>query len=630
MKKFITIVCFCLSVPFLAQETNKKQQEDTNDKVKKQQTTDTKVTDSKEDVKNDNQKAKAGTSGNIPSISKDDIKARVSNNNASQQSGTSKEKKRKEATKDGEKKAVEKTVKSSEVKPPEVVKKTENKAVSSSGNHQKPSGIPEKSGVIDDLKKQRDRLSEEKRKQEEKVKKISGELEKTSRANDAEKAKAKKRLLISLFFAFLLFVALLYYFIKNKRLKSKMNHQKLSLKEVVKKQELLFTQLVEFSKEKLNIDDLEKKILFVNPTSEKSVLKSEKDHYLEFIARIQNNITILSKGIHAAGKELKEKEEMIIRLKDEIQSPNLPENYLKLGQEKQELEKENTFLKRQFSDLEKDKTAIIPHYSVPSDTYISSNILVSAGPRKEKDNDTELGEDSSGIYNTPYGTYFWILDGTSDSGRIEFQKSHVFSSRVLSQQLGNAIFTVVSDAEYEKSGNEDTLKSILDKAITKAKITIVSIVKNAPYEIHQQIIDHINNNQNPYCSTTILLGFLDKNGNLWHLYLGDSQLYSFSITDERFIQNERAPNEGKGRLFLSMNLSKEKNIVFETNNYEENILSFVKKGGVDYVMAFSDGIGSSEKALSIQPKQVLSKISFTEQKSYDDKSLIVLERKKFL
>ncbi|MCY1660925.1 hypothetical protein [Chryseobacterium sp. SL1] len=409
-----------------------------------------------------------------------------------------------------------------------------------------------------------------------------------------------------------------------------MNHQKLSLKEVVKKQELLFTQLVEFSKEKLNIDDLEKKILFVNPTSEKSVLKSEKDHYLEFIARIQNNITILSKGIHAAGKELKEKEEMIIRLKDEIQSPNLPENYLKLGQEKQELEKENTFLKRQFSDLEKDKTAIIPHYSVPSDTYISSNILVSAGPRKEKDNDTELGEDSSGIYNTPYGTYFWILDGTSDSGRIEFQKSHVFSSRVLSQQLGNAIFTVVSDAEYEKSGNEDTLKSILDKAITKAKTTIVSIVKNAPYEIHQQIIDHINNNQNPYCSTTILLGFLDKNGNLWHLYLGDSQLYSFSITDERFIQNERAPNEGKGRLFLSMNLSKEKNIVFETNNYEENILSFVKKGGVDYVMAFSDGIGSSEKALSIQPKQVLSKISFTEQKSYDDKSLIVLERKKFL
>ncbi|MCY1660924.1 hypothetical protein [Chryseobacterium sp. SL1] len=127
MKKLITIVCFCLSVPFLAQEANEKQDNSNNKTKKTQQATNLDVKDSKEDVKNDNQKAKAGTSGNIQSISKDDIKAPVSNNNASRQSRISKEKKVKEAPKDGGKKEVKttviKTVKSSEIKPLEVVKK---------------------------------------------------------------------------------------------------------------------------------------------------------------------------------------------------------------------------------------------------------------------------------------------------------------------------------------------------------------------------------------------------------------------------------------------------------------------------------------------------------------------------
>ncbi len=29
-----------------------------------------------------------------------------------------------------------------------------------------------------------------------------------------------------------------------------------------------------------------------------------------------------------------------------------------------------------------------------------------SGPRKDKDNDTELGEDATGILNTQYGTFF--------------------------------------------------------------------------------------------------------------------------------------------------------------------------------------------------------------------------------
>jgi len=90
------------------------------------------------------------------------------------------------------------------------------------------------------------------------------------------------------------------------------------------------------------------------------------------------------------------------------------------------------------------------------------------------------------------------------------------------------------------------------------------------------------------------------------------------------IANQKDKNDNPSRLFVSI-LMNENSFVLKTNSFDVKLVVY-KKENIDLVVAFSDGIGSSEKSLIVNPALSLSKISLVNQLTYDDKTLLVLER----
>lgn len=319
-------------------------------------------------------------------------------------------------------------------------------------------------------------------------------------------------------------------------------------------------------------------------------------------------------------KQAKEMEEVLKKIEEETKVPTgeLAKKYQETAQELARVKKELAELKKEGSE---DIPLVVTNCETPKDTYINANILVSAGPRKDKDNDTELGEDATGILNTPQGTYFWILDGTSDSPNIISENKHIFSSRVLAQTMSQNIGDVLTKQSNE---SEVSLKEVFMNAVESSKKILIEWIKLAPSELHNKIVEAVKSGSTPYCSTTVLLGFLSKDGELKYSYLGDSEVISFTKNGEQLIPKEKDKNENPSRLFISI-VKGDNYLEFKTNLFEEKIKSFTKNN-VDYLIAFSDGIGISEKSILENPKEEIAKISTTNQKTYDDKSLIILER----
>lgn len=313
--------------------------------------------------------------------------------------------------------------------------------------------------------------------------------------------------------------------------------------------------------------------------------------------------------------------------------------------------------------------------SVPADIYINSSILMSAAPRKDKDSqDTELGEDTSGIMNSPFGTFFWVLDGTSDSPSIvesvkkdvntqiknnheceqvdkdnintptdiskseqidivEKQQKHIFSSRILAQSLSANVAKHVNELLGAHCFKIDSLelRKILEKSLRDTVTELEGLLRRA-YDSNPQMVndikESITNNIIPYCSTTILLGFFAKSGHLQYIILGDSNVYSYQKNERgSFDFLGKDHNDNPSRLFLFLSLDKNNEIVINTNGFEEKIRPFEKKN-IDLLFSFSDGIGVSERAFENyeQPKMIFWNISKANQGTYDDKTLIMLEK----
>ncbi len=253
-------------------------------------------------------------------------------------------------------------------------------------------------------------------------------------------------------------------------------------------------------------------------------------------------------------------------------------------------------------------------------TFINAQILVSAGPRKEKENDTELGEDACGIMHTSTGIYFWILDGTSDSPGLYYQKTHVFSSRILAQQMSSSIKSTLSNS----AGSSIDLRAVLSASVEDTKNSLLERVKNASPEISQKIEDGIKKSIYYFCSTTVLLGFYSIQGDLFYLNLGDSEVKPFSTPDNDEKSWLIEPNTNPSRLFISINFE-DNELILKTNKFEEKIVEDCIRD-VDSLAAYSDGVKTLQSETT--PNR-LADISFQYQNTYDDKCLIILERKSY-
>lgn len=414
-------------------------------------------------------------------------------------------------------------------------------------------------------------------------------------------------------------LALIYLYKEYKKLKNNMKENKISLEEKIGRYKEL---IISFNTLLNSLNDNTKVELVSNFNTSIGTSQEAKFENIESIIQsLDLDFKNISKQAQDNVKIINEQKEKIKVLENEAKSPEINNLYIKASQEKEKLQNE-------LNSIKKETGLIIPTYSIPADTFINSNILVSAGPRKDKEKDTELGEDSCGIYNTPEGTYFWILDGTSDSKQIESENKHIFSSRLLAQQMSNNFQEIIGSNEFNNLKEKKSLKFVLEKAVLTTEKSITEGLKNASAEIQKEITQSFIENNNPFCSTTVLLGLLSKNGELRYFYLGDSIVLSFKNINGNYslIQNDK--NENPSRLFMSL-VQDGNSFSIQKNDYSKKVVEPILKQNVDYILAFSDGIGVSEKALTINPKLLLSKIAFTEQKTYDDKTLIVLERVKF-
>ncbi|MBO9201030.1 MULTISPECIES: hypothetical protein [Niastella] len=287
------------------------------------------------------------------------------------------------------------------------------------------------------------------------------------------------------------------------------------------------------------------------------------------------------------------------------------------------------------------KEIFVPYVISNNAAFIKSEIILSAGPRKDSQNhDTELGEDIAGSFSLPGQTFFWLLDGTSDSAAIKglevtsndnrHEEYHIFSSRMLAQSIGHFIQKNINRYFEQKT----PLNELLTDATAYVHQEWEKRVNNEPAERKEAIIQLIRKGYKPLCSTTVIIGRLLENGHLYALRTGDSKIFPFKkangqlalAKDFKFAADptdeyDRVAfrldmNENTGQLFIRQNNAK-----WLTQTAEE----------VQLVFAFTDGIGRVTEAqlASNNPgitEMIRQNISRIPQKTHDDKTLIILER----
>lgn len=272
--------------------------------------------------------------------------------------------------------------------------------------------------------------------------------------------------------------------------------------------------------------------------------------------------------------------------------------------------------------------AAVPEGSMPG-VYIKAEITLSAGPRKDsRGQDTELGEDVAGTLSLPGQTFFWLLDGTSDSAAIQEEGAHIFSSRLLAQNIGYFIQRNI----YRYS---ESLEQLVADAADAIRQEWIKRINQATPDKKAAIVRLFEQGFRPLCSTTLLVGkFLDS-GRLEALRIGDSKLFPFlrggggELEMAREYPFGKDPTNESDRIAFMLDYSKEDGQFSIRCNTPRNLLAGCD--GVVSVFVFSDGIGrvTEMQLASNNPgivEMIRHNIGHIPQKTYDDKSLIVLER----
>lgn len=279
----------------------------------------------------------------------------------------------------------------------------------------------------------------------------------------------------------------------------------------------------------------------------------------------------------------------------------------------------------------------VPYISPEYTAHIKTQIMMSAGPRKETGNtDTELGEDVAGTLSLPKQTFFWLMDGTSDSVKLsedgkDYEESHIFSSRLLAQSIGQYVQKHIAQCFYEKI----TVDQLLMQARDHVQQEWTERINALPAEKKQAIMQLIQDGYKPLCSTTAIIGRLTENGHLHVLRAGDSKVFPFihhngegTILQPGFKFSKDATNDND-RIAFRLDYNPENNSFHISCNKPAWAIETAEN--ITQAFVFTDGIGrvietqlnSNNPGITEIIKQNIARIP---QKTYDDKTLIVLER----
>jgi hypothetical protein len=293
----------------------------------------------------------------------------------------------------------------------------------------------------------------------------------------------------------------------------------------------------------------------------------------------------------------------------------------------------------QYENNDQPESAIqfVPYVMPERTAHIKTEIMISAGPRKEAGNtDTELGEDVAGMLSLPKQTFFWLMDGTSDSvklsgGGMPHEESHVFSSRLLAQSIGQYIQKHITQCFQDHI----TLDKLLAQARDHVQQEWVQRINALPAEKKQSIKQLIHDGFKPLCSTTAIIGRLMENGHLHVLRAGDSKVFPFmqnnggGATLLQSFRFSKDPTTDNDRIAFRLDYSPEED-AFQIR-FNQTAWAIETAENINLAFVFTDGIGrvvetqlnSNNPGITEVIKQNIARIP---QKTYDDKTLIVLER----
>lgn len=257
-------------------------------------------------------------------------------------------------------------------------------------------------------------------------------------------------------------------------------------------------------------------------------------------------------------------------------------------------------------------------------SIIHSEILISAGPRKTSSDDTELGEDVAGVVSTPNRTFFWLLDGTSESGSIagkndKEEVSHIFSSRLLAQDLSYFI---------QNNCNKERLGALILSGVELIKSKWLEEIRRLPDPKKDELREFLARGLNIRCSSTVIVGHFSSDGNLHYLNYGDSNVISPGISGDSSLTED---NSSASRIILQL-IIQQGEFEIVSNNLNDLVNHTHFKRGVSVAYVFSDGVGKLmqsrlKSSMGKNEKLVRAVMARAPHKTYDDKSLIILKRK---
>lgn len=336
----------------------------------------------------------------------------------------------------------------------------------------------------------------------------------------------------------------------------------------------------------------------------------------------------------------------------EIEKVAVQKHITTLQTENEQLKKQNVALQNSSNQGNKTIAPVVVASQVDgekfwqadgfSNKYFFAELMLTAGPRKNFDTtirngDYDLGEDVAGFIIKNDKTFFWVLDGTSDSDILsrsqkgedlilktnDQRQEEYFSSRWLAQSISIELQKCLQHLQPTPYNAKKILKYALKATEIAWKSKVESLENSEKERIKKLLLDQAQLR----CSTTVIFGILDLAGNLDVCQIGDSNVLTFPA--------KATPPKSKGRQFARLILDQsQRNIVVEFADFEDTWSVDFSQSNVATVLAMTDGISNqvlawlqSQTAIDFQQEQIRTVLAQQKQKTDDDKAFCVIQIK---
>jgi len=258
--------------------------------------------------------------------------------------------------------------------------------------------------------------------------------------------------------------------------------------------------------------------------------------------------------------------------------------------------------------------------------YFYTEIMSTAGPRKNfnedaHDGDYDLGEDVVGCFTKRNKTFFWLLDGTSDSPILKTRDGNdIFSSRLLAQEVAWNIQKNLLCANSEDLNSEKILKSTFEDI---QKSWNEKFVKLSEID-RQSLLNILKEKRQMVVSTTVIFGIIDLDGNLDFSQIGDS----FVVT-----KPTQEFEENSGRLFvIAFGTDDDESIKIELNPFDDTRVKQFKLNNINTLIIATDGISKNTvkwlniiHSIDFKDENFRKTVSAIRQRTCDDKAMCIIQ-----